>query len=79
MEATVILWFTRGWPPSRLGVARLYFFAALMLAGVRVGGSPFWPTEFRWGYGWPWPRFYGPLDAEEKALVEDALRIEMAN
>jgi len=24
--------------------------AALMLAGVRVGGSPFFPTSFRWGY-----------------------------
>lgn len=28
----------------------------LMLAGVRVGGAPWWPTPFRWGYGWPWPR-----------------------
>ena len=29
--------------------------AALMLAGVRVGGSPYFPTSFRWGYGWPYP------------------------
>ena len=43
--------------------------AVLMLAGVRVGGSPFWPTRFRWGYGWPWPRFYGALDEEERRLV----------
>ena len=27
--------------------------AKLMLAGVRVGGTPIWPTSFRWGYGWP--------------------------
>ena len=26
--------------------------ALLMLAGVRVGGTPFLPTRFRWGYGW---------------------------
>jgi hypothetical protein len=25
--------------------------ALLMLAGVRVGGSPYLPTQFRWGYG----------------------------
>jgi hypothetical protein len=28
--------------------------AQIMLAGVRVGGSPYWPTTFRWGYGWPY-------------------------
>jgi hypothetical protein len=48
--------------------------AALMLAGVRVGGSPLWPTRFRWGYGWPWPRGYGALTPEERAQVERALR-----
>ncbi|MBL1321145.1 MAG: hypothetical protein COA63_008815 [Methylophaga sp.] len=31
--------------------------AQLMLAGVRVGGSPYWPTKFRWGYGWSY--FHG--------------------
>jgi hypothetical protein len=25
--------------------------AQLMMAGVRVGGTPYLPTEFRWGYG----------------------------
>ncbi len=34
--------------------------AELMLAGVRVGGSPYWPTKFRWGYGWPY--FHGYTD-----------------
>jgi putative membrane protein len=32
--------------------------AELMLSGVRVGGSPYWPTKFRWGYGWPYPHGY---------------------
>lgn len=43
--------------------------ARLMLAGVRVGGSPIWPTQFRWGYGWPYPRTYRELTTSEKAQV----------
>lgn len=30
------------------------FTAKLMYAGVRAGGTPYLPTPFRWGYGWPW-------------------------
>lgn len=44
--------------------------AAIMLLGVRVGGSPYIPTEFRWGYGWPYPRLYKPLTPEEVIVVE---------
>lgn len=43
--------------------------AALMLAGVRVGGSPYFPTSFRWGYGWSYPRFYKALSIDEKAKI----------
>ena len=32
--------------------------AELMLSGVRVGGSPYWPTQFRWGYGYSYPHGY---------------------
>lgn len=39
--------------------------AKLMLAGVRVGGSPYLPTPFRWGYGWFYPRGYKVLTTEE--------------
>jgi len=39
--------------------------ANLMLAGVRVGGSPYFPTSYRWGYGWPYPRWYQSLTANE--------------
>ena len=46
--------------------------AAVMLLGVRVGGAPYWPTQFRWGYGWSWPRFYGPLTPDELAQVTAA-------
>lgn len=44
--------------------------ALLMLAGVRVGGTPYFPTDFRWGYGWSYPRFYGPLTVDEIAQVK---------
>lgn len=44
--------------------------ALVMLAGVRVGGTPLLPTKFRWGYGWPYPRFYGKLTESELEQVE---------
>ena len=47
--------------------------AALMRAGARVGGSPYWPTSFRWGYGWSWPRGYRTLSPEELAQEEQML------
>lgn len=40
--------------------------AKIMLAGVRVGGTPYLPTTYRWGYGWPYPRGYKPLSDNEK-------------
>lgn len=43
--------------------------ARLMLAGVRVGGSPYFPTSFRWGYGWSYPRFYKALTEAEKIQI----------
>ncbi len=43
--------------------------AKIMLAGVRVGGSPYLPTSFRWGYGWSESRGYQPLGKAEKALI----------
>lgn len=48
--------------------------ARLMLEGVRVGGTPWLPTRFRWGYGWPWPRGYRALSAEE--LDQVAARLQ---
>ena len=39
--------------------------AKLMLAGVRVGGTPYLPTTFRWGYGWPYFRGYKSLSKDD--------------
>ena len=44
--------------------------ALLMFAGVRVGGTPYLPTGFRWGYGWPYLRGYKALTDEENKEVE---------
>ena len=47
--------------------------AQLMLRGVRVGGSPYWLSSFRWGYGWPYGRGYQPVSPEERAFAEKLL------
>jgi len=44
--------------------------AGLMFAGVRAGGSPAFPTSFRWGYGWPEGRGYRALTEAERAAAE---------
>lgn len=43
--------------------------AKLMLTGVRFGGSPYFPTSYRWGYGWPYQRGYQALGENERAQV----------
>lgn len=47
--------------------------AKLMWAGVRVGGSPYWFSSFRWSYGWPYTRGYTPVTPEERAYAESLL------
>ncbi len=46
--------------------------ANIMLTGVRVGGTPYLPTQFRWGYGWPFPRGYKALTEKERAMIDRA-------
>lgn len=48
--------------------------AELMYLGVRMGGSPYFPTWYRWGYGWPYLRGYEPLTAEEESDIEKQSR-----
>lgn len=45
--------------------------AALMLVGVRVGGTPYLPTKFRWGYGWSYPKLYGKLTQQELLQIKN--------
>lgn len=44
--------------------------AATMFRGVRIGGSAWWPTPFRWAYGWGYGRYYRPLDQAESAEAD---------
>jgi hypothetical protein len=42
------------------GHAVVWCIAWLMWAAVRVGGGPYLPWHYRWGYGWRWPKGYEP-------------------
>jgi hypothetical protein len=55
---------------ARLGEPEI---AKLMLAGVRVGGSPYFPTSYRWGYGWPYQRGYQALSSAELDQVREQI------
>ena len=52
--------------------------AKLMLAGVRVGGTPWLPTQFRWAYGWPYLRGYKSVDEEEAKQVAAKMEAALA-
>lgn len=45
------------------------FIAKAMKIGVRVGGSPWLPFPFRWGYGWPYGRGYEAVSETEERLA----------
>ena len=47
--------------------------AELMYHGIRVGGSAYFPTWYRWGYGWTYSRGYKPLSPEEEKLVREKI------
>ena len=49
--------------------------AELMYEAVRTGGEPYFPTRYRWGYGWPLGRGYKELTEEEVKLVEQKLTV----
>ncbi len=42
---------------------------------VRMGGGPFWPSSYRWGFGWSylngvWPRGYKTPSPDEQAQID---------
>ena len=47
--------------------------AFMMEKGVRVGGAPWWPTRYRWGYGWSYGRGYRPLTEDEQGMADALL------
>ena len=44
-----------------------------MYQAVRTGGEPYFPTWYRWGYGWPLGRGYKKLTKEEQQIVREKL------
>ena len=49
--------------------------AEIMYQAVLVGGSPYFPTWYRWGYGWPVGRGYKKLSEQELLLVDQKLAV----
>ncbi len=49
--------------------------AQLMYHGVRAGGSAYFYTWYRWGYGWWYGRNYLPLTTQEKRQVHVKLAL----
>ena len=47
--------------------------ANLMFEGVRMGGSPYFNTWYRWGYGWSFDHKYRPLSEAELEIAEEKL------
>jgi len=45
-------------------------FASLARTVVGLFGGPYWPTWYRWAYGWPYSRGYRELSPEELRQVE---------
>jgi len=45
--------------------------------GVRVGGSPYLDTPYRWGYGWDYGRGYKRLTAAEAIDANEKLQLYM--
>ncbi len=48
--------------------------ANTMYYGVTVGGSPVFPTWYRWGYGWNYGRGFQSLNRYEKQQVKEKLQ-----
>ena len=53
--------------------------ALIMYEGVRAGGSPWWPTSYRWAYGWPYGRGYRELSEAEQRMADEVLAAEEAS
>ena len=46
----------------------------LMYQGVQAGGSPYFYSWYRWGYGWNFERKYQSLTPDEHDVADDLLK-----
>lgn len=58
--------------------AQIPLLAGQTYYGVRMGGGPYWPMSYRWGFGWnywdgKWPRGYKIPTAEEQAQIDQLI------
>jgi len=53
--------------------------SSAMYEGVRVGGSPYFYTWYRWGYAWDFNRKYQALTENEQDTAERLLADYLAN
>lgn len=49
--------------------------ASMMYEGVRFGGSPWFFTWYRWGYGWPLRHAYRTLTGQEQEMADNLLQV----
>jgi hypothetical protein len=47
----------------------------LFYVGVRAGGSPYYNTSYRWGFGWEFGRGYKSLTPEEEAIADEKIQL----
>jgi hypothetical protein len=47
--------------------------ARAMWLGVRAGGGPYWPTRYRWAFGWPFTLGYRAVTQEEAERARSLL------
>ncbi len=47
----------------------------LFYVGVRMGGSPYYDTSYRWGYGWDYGRGYKTLTPAEEAVADEKIQL----
>lgn len=53
--------------------------AEIVFRAVRIGGSPYFPTWYRWGYGWNYLRDYEPLSDEERIMINEKFKDPFPN
>ncbi|MGZ3773374.1 MAG: hypothetical protein ACXVCY_02745 [Pseudobdellovibrionaceae bacterium] len=58
-----------------IGINTFPILGEIFYAGVHVGGSPFLPTTWRWGYGYVKPRGFAPRSEADQQKV-DALKMK---
>jgi hypothetical protein len=52
-----------------------FLWASVMFMSVRIGGFPYWPVSWRWGFGWKYAKGYGQLAPEEVKQADDEFEL----